>query len=116
MPFYKAVRPSIKIFTGPEADDDVVRQLMLGIEEEGIPFETEKGNGTALEMAYDASGASTLGVGVGVSSREIVLHFSKLEKDHPLFRIGSGSDPETVRNIGTNGARLVKGMPFKVVQ
>ena len=87
--------------------------VLLGIEEEGIPYILEAvHNSNVLELAHEASVNSRLGVGIGISKEGIVLQYEKLDKAAPLFRIKL-YQLELHRKIGSNAARLVKKMPFK---
>ena len=93
-----------------------MKQILFGIEEEGIPFETtfvDKGDAKAL--AYEACRKSILGVGIGVTEREVALHYEKLDPEAPLFEIAAGSPEEKLRAVGTNAARLVKKMAFRII-
>ncbi|MBK5252955.1 MAG: glycerol dehydratase reactivase beta/small subunit family protein [Peptostreptococcaceae bacterium] len=109
----KTVKPSIKIFANSEIRENIYNELLLGVEEEGIPYDLEIKRGNALDMAFEAADISILDVGIGITNDEIILHFSKLNKEKPLFKIPLDSSVEKIRNIGSNGARLVKKMPFK---
>ena len=93
-------RPSVKVFYDCDhlSEADFV-SVLLGIEEEGIPY---------------ASLNSRLGVGVGISKEGVVLQHEKLDKAAPLFKIKL-YQTELFRKIGANAARLVKKMPFKVL-
>lgn len=110
-------KPAIKIFyrqTGPE--QPAFRQLLYGIEEEGIPFElAEQEAGDAVELSYRACQESRLGVGLGVSGGSAALHYEKLDREKPLFRIGLDGASTGARALGANAARLVKQMPFKKI-
>lgn len=113
---FDAPKPEIKVFYKKGAvPNDVISTVLLGIEEEGLPFTLEeKDYSSALELGYKAAEGSHLGVGIGISD-EIVLHFIKLKENAPIFRISSTNDEMNLRNIGSNSARLVKRMPFKEV-
>lgn len=113
----EVTRPTIKILCQRGLSDiSQTKQLLYGIEEEGIPFEiAETESSDAEELAYKACSSSILGTGIGVAEGEIVLQYEKLSKDHPIFRIPMESDAESIRNLGANGARLVKKMPFKKI-
>ena len=77
-------------------------------------------NRPSVKVFYDcdhlseASLNSRLGVGVGISKEGIVLQHEKLDKAAPLFKIKL-YQTELFRKIGANAARLVKKMPFKVL-
>lgn len=95
---------------------EILDQICYGVEEEGIPFQIQKVAGSdSVDMGYKASLNSILGVGIGVSSEKIVLHYEKLSPDMPLFEISTKEDICKIRAIGTNGARLVKRMPFNII-
>lgn len=94
--------------------ENILDQICHGIEEEGIPYEVKVVNGRDhIAMAYEACQTSRLGVGIGITESYIALHYEKLEAESPLFCISTHEDMEKIRSMGTNGARLVKRMPFK---
>ena len=95
-------RPSVKVFYDCDhlSEADFV-SVLLGIEEEGIPYDVQAEH-------------SRLGVGVGISKEGVVLQHEKLDKAAPLFKIKL-YQTELFRKIGANAARLVKKMPFKVL-
>lgn len=110
----EAVKPTIKLYYSGPVDETQLSPILLGIEEEGVPCETERlDSGEALQLSLDACTASVLGVGVGLTSREAILHFNKLPDDSPLFRIFTNAGEEALRTLGANAARLVKKLPFK---
>ena len=100
-------RPSVKVFYDCDhlSEADFV-SVLLGIEEEGIPYDVQAEHcSSVLELAHNASLNSRLGV---------VLQHEKLDKAAPLFKIKL-YQTELFRKIGANAARLVKKMPFKVL-
>ncbi len=106
-------KPAIKLYVSRQATADY-KALLCGMEEEGIPFESEAmDSGSAAAMAYAASSESRLGVGLGVSESEIALHYEKLTQGAPLFLIPAESGAQRLRALGANAARLVKKLPFK---
>jgi hypothetical protein len=112
---YDAPKPEIKVLHGKnETLNCVVSHVLHGIEEEGLPFSVEENEELdSIELAYRGAELSHLGVGIGITEKEVVLHFIKLKEDQPLFRVPSYSDVETLRALGSNAARIVKRMPFK---
>lgn len=112
---YDAPKPEIKVLHGKnETLNCVVAHVLHGIEEEGLPFSIEENEELdSIELAYRGAELSHLGVGIGITEKEVVLHFIKLKEDQPLFRVPSYSDVETLRALGSNAARIVKRMPFK---
>ena len=110
-------RPTIKVFIKSDyGRPETLRQLMYGIEEEGIPYEvTEEKFHDAVSLAWEASQQSRLSVGLGLDRDTLVLHFSKLKESEPLFQISARSPEWDIRAMGSNAARLVKKLPFKQV-
>lgn len=111
--------PSIHVYYSSLIEDtSIFNQLLYGIEEEGIPFNLQgKEESSAIKLSYLAAQNSTLDVGVGVGEAgEVILHYTKLNKDKPLFQIHLKEDVKKLRNLGANGARLVKGLPFKELE
>ena len=107
-------KPSIKVFYDCDhLSTSSFYNVLLGIEEEGIPYEVEAVHcSDVLELAHEASINSRLGVGVGISKEGVVLQYEKLDKAAPLFKI-KFYQIDLFRKIGSNAARLVKKMPFK---
>lgn len=95
-------------------DPSFFSSLLNGVEEEGIPFFIkEKQETSALELSYQAALDSSLGVGIGIGGDgQLILHYTKLYKEHPLFTIDL-HEVDKQRVLGANAARLVKGIPFK---
>lgn len=115
-PGFEAPKPEINVFYVKNAvPKDVLTEVVLGIEEEGLPYNIEeKDQNTALHLAYKAAETSRLGVGIGIDGNDIVLHFIKLKENEPLFSIkAENNTEENYRSIGANAARIVKRMPFK---
>ena len=109
-------KPLIHFFFAPNADRRVLREVELGMEEEGIPWKLEQHeSGTALALAWEAAKSSNLEVGIGADSQWLILHYNKLEEDQPLFRISAQSGPVQARALGANAARLVKKLPLKAL-
>lgn len=93
----------------------VLENLSWGMEEEGIPYFIKPVNEEcAVKLGYSAALDSVLDVGIGVGSNgTIVLHFAKLEENKPLFVSNASESGGSLRSLGANAARLVKGIPFK---
>lgn len=107
--------PAIHVYYSSVLNDPTFfSPLLYGIEEEGIPFVlVEKEQESAVDLGYQAALDSRLDVGIGIGKdKEMVLHYSQLDKDRPLFRIDS-EDGRLQNILGANAARLVKGFPFK---
>ena len=110
-----AAKPDICVMRTTSASPDVLREVFLGMEEEGIPWHVSThDSGDANELARLASVESRLEVGVGVDDKNVALRFTKLTTDAPLFQAPAQPGSEQVRTIGTNAARLIKRLPFKM--
>jgi len=90
------------------------------MEEEGIPFKTTETRIADIKQeAHKAASLSPLAVGIACTNQEIVVHSRNLTPENPLFQILlHRQSPENqlnsqLRNLGSNAARLVKGLPFK---
>lgn len=113
---FESPKPEIRVYWEEgHVDDSIVTEVLLGIEEEGVPYFKKAADNvdSAAVLGYKAAEASHLGVGIGICENEIVLHYSKLKESEPLFTIQTTKDSERLRTIGSNAARLVKRMPFK---
>ncbi|MBI4777131.1 MAG: propanediol/glycerol family dehydratase medium subunit [Deltaproteobacteria bacterium] len=93
---------------------DVLREVMAGIEEEGLKSRLVKVNKTADVgfVAHEAAKLSGSGIGIGIISRgTTVIH----QKDLPplqnleLFSQSPLVERETFRAIGRNAAKYAKG-------
>ena len=109
-------KPTVHVLCTSDAAPAALKELLYGLEEEGIPWEKDtKAGGDALSLAWEAARSSRLEVGIGLDRQALVLHYSKLEREQPLFRIPANSGMETVRALGANAARLVKKLPLKAL-
>lgn len=118
MPQVEYVKPTIKLFYNEgQANAEVLKQISLGVEEEGIPLETVAyAVGSAFELALEASRESRLEVGLGADGRSAALHYAKLGEGDPLFAVATDAREEFLRALGANAARLVKRQPFKEIR
>ena len=106
--------PAILVFKTPSAASEVIREILLGIEKEGITAEVrEQPSGPLLDLAKAAADGSSLNVGIAASSTEVILHHRDLPLNSPLFLLGTGKLTQVnLRCLGMNAARLVKGNPL----
>lgn len=113
----QSVKPVINIYYDSTIAESEFISLLHGVEEEGIPYKLIPENQTdVINLSYGACCSSKLGVGLGVSKDEIALHYEKLDKLSPLYKININSRKDIVRALGSNAARLVKRMPFKNIR
>lgn len=107
-------RPCIVVVTD-KPNKNILKQLLAGIEEEGIPYEVDVVNSDELlKITHKAAVYSRMGVGIGIKENRVLLHFSRLKIDKPILDVNLKENiQDTARNIGNNAARLYKIMPFK---
>ena len=108
------IKPTVHVRCAEDTPQEVLRQLQYGMEE-GLPTEAAAGSTDARSQGSSAARSSRLEVGIGLDRQALVLHYSKLEREQPLFRIPANSGMETVRALGANAARLVKKLPLKAL-
>jgi len=110
-------KPAIYVRT-LELGAPILMQILYGMEEEGIPFELKEIESTdVLYESHQAAKESPLLVGVAYLNDQVVIHYRSLPRDYPVFneaRLAS-KDKQFLRALGANAARLVKGIPFKLV-
>ena len=80
--------------------DGIWREVLLGIEEAGIPF----------RLQHHPAGEL---VGIACDRHTLVVHYKNLPASAPLFTLMHHQDSQAHRNTGNNAARLVKGIPFR---
>lgn len=97
------------------AKEPLLKEILAGIEEEGIPFEIKKiGKSDMLKSVYTAAKQSTIGIALGVVNNNLILHYNKLKEEDPIYNFKlHPQDKEKARIIGCNAARLYKVMPLK---
>ncbi|MGV0741301.1 glycerol dehydratase reactivase beta/small subunit family protein [Mycolicibacterium sp. XJ870] len=106
-------RPVIVVLS--VAGGEVEREVLAGIEEEGVPYSVQPGDpdGAAAHLARQAALRSPLRVGVGIDARgDVCVHHDQLAD--PLPELDSRTaDAHTARTLGHNAARIVIGLPLK---
>jgi hypothetical protein len=108
--------PSIFVYVN-SSEESLLKEILAGIEEEGIPYDIKKADLKETNMLRDihsASEQSRMGIAIGVVNNRVILHYNKLREEKPLVNITLNPyDKEKARKIGCNAARLYKVMPFK---
>lgn len=107
------VTPAIVIAVTDECSEQW-RDVLLGIEEEGIPFVLQpRTGGDLVHHAWQAAQRSPLLVGIACDRERLIVHYKNLPASTPLFSLRYHQDRLARRNTGNNAARLVKGIPFR---
>jgi len=110
-------RPAIYV-RARETEAPILKQILYGMEEEGIPFELQEVQSTnVIYESHQAAMKSPLLVGVAYLNDQVVVHYRSLPLEYPIFnetRLAS-KDIKFLRALGANAARLVKGIPFKLL-
>lgn len=109
-------RPTIMVARNTRITDGQLASLLLGLEEQGVPFEEfslEELN--PLELAHEASLRSVLGVGIGISLDYVVVTTEKLPAGRPYLAGHLNHSDESDRILGGNAARIVKRLPLQAV-
>ena len=106
-------KPTILLYATEHISEDILKPVLYGIEEEGLPVAIESHSGTHMTLADLASRNSALSVGIGVDDEAIVLTYKNIPTDQFIYRLtGYAQYPDSLRTLGVNAARLVKGNPF----
>ncbi|MCZ8693280.1 glycerol dehydratase reactivase beta/small subunit family protein [Escherichia albertii] len=93
---------------------DTWNEVLLGIEEEGIPFHIQQiPSGEVIDSAWQAARQPPLLVGIACDREKLIVHYKNLPTSAPLFTLMYQQDNHARRSIGNNAARLVKGIPFR---
>ncbi|AJA48347.1 hypothetical protein CPAST_c22770 [Clostridium pasteurianum DSM 525 = ATCC 6013] len=109
-------KPTINVYFNPNIKDkNILNNILLGMEEESIPYKIEENSEKdSVKLGYIAAKNSKLEVGIGIGTDNIiVIHYSKLTLNNPLFKVKITDTKKNIRFIGANAARLVKKNPFK---
>ena len=106
-------KPAIIIYTN-EPDEDLLREVCAGIEEEGVLYQVSSHEGDLDTLAFEAAKESMLGYGVGITGARLAMQMERLPKGRNVFELNMPRFWQC-RNLGANSARAIKKMPFKPV-
>jgi hypothetical protein len=106
-----ASRPAIIIYTR-NADQDLLREVCAGIEEEGVLYQISDRDGDLDTLAFEAARDSVLGAGIGMDGVRLAMQMHRLPKGKNVFELNAPAFWQC-RNLGANSARAIKKMPFK---
>ena len=106
-------KPAIIIYTN-EPDEDLLREVCAGIEEEGVLYQVSSHEGDLDTLAFEAAKESMLGSGVGITGARLAMQMERLPKGRNVFELNMPRFWQC-RNLVANSARAIKKMPFKPV-
>ena len=112
-----SLKPTILVVATGEINEDAFASIFHGIEEEGIPYSYEKHLGIDVKQAaFDAARSSSLSVGIACDGRTIVLQYKNLPLEKPFLVLNDFTSlhKQKIKDFGSNGARLVKGVSLKM--
>lgn len=93
-----------------------IREIEHGIEEEGIPWLTQKSEIMGYkELSIEAANSSRLNVGIGIDrDGNACIRHKNFKEDQFLFKQNIFDKDINLRDLGINSARLIKGIPFNL--
>jgi len=105
-------KPTINVICN-NINHPLLKPVLAGIEEEGIPVQTDfRKEDDWVKAAYLAAEESVLGVGMALDENgTVIIHYYRLNENEPLFKRNQ-VDSSLAKQMGINAARLVKGKPF----
>lgn len=107
-------KPSILIYIN-DANKDILNEICAGIEEEGVLYEVfSKWEMDIESLSFHSANDSILGSGIGIYGEKVALSIRSLPKGTYVYYLENPTSHQS-RNLGANGARAVKRMPFKEI-
>lgn len=106
-------KPTIIIYT-MDPDEDYLREVCAGIEEEGVLYQVQSQEGSLDELAFLAAKESILGSGIGIVGKRLAMQMQRIPKGKNVFELHAPMFWQC-RNLGANSARAIKKMPFKPI-
>ena len=108
--------PRVQVWVTGGREPDLLASIEHGLEEEGVPWVVRETEGEGVSLAYEASRASALKIGLVLTpDRRVVIHHEQLPADEPIFDTAD-TTPGLARTLGSNAARLAKGTPLTPVE
>ena len=91
-------KPTILLYATQHISADILKSVLYGIEEEGLPVVIEFHSGTHMTLADLASRNSALSVGIGVDDEAIVLTYKNIPAHQFIYRLtGYAQYPDSLR-------------------
>lgn len=73
-------KPTVIIYTR-DPDEDFLREICAGIEEEGVLYEIHSRDADMDELAFEAAKDSMLGSGIGIAERRLPCRWQSFPKE-----------------------------------
>ena len=106
-------RPSIILYCC-QPDEDYLREVCAGIEEEGVLYQVISRSGEVDDLAFEAAADSMLGSGIGICGKRLAMQMQYVPRGKNVFELDTPSFAQC-RSLGANSARAIKKMVFKPV-
>jgi len=94
-------KPTILLYATEHISEDILKPVLYGIEEEGLPVVIESHSGTHMTLADLASRNSALSVGIGVDDEAIVGGLARFN-GQSVVAIGHQKGRDTKAKIKRN--------------
>jgi hypothetical protein len=108
--------PRVQVWVTGGREPDLLASIEHGLEEEGVPWVVREAEGEGVSLAYEASRASALKIGLVLTPEgRVVIHHEQLPADKPIFDTADAT-PALARTLGSNAARLAKSTPLAPVE
>lgn len=105
----------VLLAAGGAHDAHALRQVLAGLEEEGVPAVVDTGAADdCVALAERAAERSSLEVGVGIAADGLCLTHRALRRRPPLEHVADPAVASQARRLGHDAARLVTGIPLKL--
>jgi hypothetical protein len=106
-------KPTILIYV-QKPDEDLLREVCAGIEEEGVLYQVTDREGDLDGLAFEAAKDSMLGSGVAICGKDVAMQMQHVPCGRNVFELHAPGFRQC-RDLGANSARAIKKMPFKVL-
>lgn len=104
-------KPNIIVLCSDKIKKSEIEEILWGIEEEGLNFFLKFVQDEEIIKKIYTSNSLEVGIGIK-SDRTIKLTSRKYDKDY-IFLHRLDEDKNILRNLGSNSARLIKGLPLR---
>ncbi|ADO83071.1 glycerol dehydratase reactivase beta/small subunit family protein [Ilyobacter polytropus] len=104
-------RPNITLFCSDNIDREYINEILWGIEEEEIPYLLKIVPSKEVVKENYVSGTLEIGIGV-LENGDALLTTRKYDKEY-IQKANIFVEKNKLRDLGSNGARLVKGLPLR---